>query len=79
MAYILDVERDDRTIKGLHRTAIPCRYSVAVIEGKKTLQLTTYGSDNRIVTGQPSQTLQFTENTALQLYRILRAEFGFKE
>jgi hypothetical protein len=41
------------------------------------LQLSTYGSEEREIPGKTSQTLQFTRESAAQLYRILKEEFEF--
>jgi len=80
MTFIRNLEPDRQTrVKNIHPTSVPCRYAVGVSEGIKVLQLNTYGSEDRVVSGQYSQTLQFDEATALQLYRVLQKEFGFKD
>ena len=78
MAVVTRIERDDRSL-GAHPTRLVAKYIVAERDGKRVLQLNSYGSDERHVPGKLSQTLQFTEESAQQLYRILRAEFGFDD
>jgi hypothetical protein len=45
--------------------------------GAKLLQIDTYGSDVRQMPGKVSQTLQFDEARARQLWEVLGREFGF--
>lgn len=80
MALVVSLERDlGRDIRAAHPTRIPCKYIVTEFAGKRLLQLNTYGSSNREIPNKLSQTLQFDENAALQLYQMLKSEFGFKE
>jgi len=79
MAFVKNLERDTTSIRGIHPTTVPCRFMVGLADGTKIIQLNTYGSEDRVVTGQYSQTLQFNEETALQLYRALRSAFDFKD
>jgi len=60
----------------LHPTSVVCHWSM--VEGAEPLlQLTTHGSATREQPGKPSQTLQFTNDTAKELVDILRREFRF--
>ena len=80
MALVVSLEKEaDRTIRSVHPTQLPCKYMVGEFDGKRVLQLNTYGSVSREIPGKLSQTLQFDEAAALQLYRMLKSEFGFKE
>ena len=78
MAFVKSVEKDDREIRNAHPTQLVCKYLIGQRDGKKVIQLNSYGSSERDIPGKLSQTLQFGEDAALQLYRILGKEFGFK-
>lgn len=75
MAFVRQVELDDRSVKSLHPTQVVCKYMVSETNGKKVLQLNTYGSDSREIPGKLSQTLQFDEAAAKQLAAIIAREF----
>ncbi|MCE6968777.1 hypothetical protein [Cereibacter sphaeroides] len=77
MAYVVSVGKDEREISSLHPTRLTCRYMVGEQDGVKLLQLNSYGSEDRAVPDKLSQTLQFDESSARQLFEIIRAEFGF--
>ncbi|SOB92616.1 hypothetical protein [Rhodobacter maris] len=80
MALVVSLEKEEeRSVRSAHPTCIPCKYMVGEFDGKKVLQLNTYGSSEREIPDKLSQTLQFDEHAALQLYRMLKSEFGFKE
>jgi len=80
MALVVSLEKDEnRAIRSAHPTHIPCKYIVGEFDGKRVLQLNTYGSSSREIPDKLSQTLQFDEAAALQLFRMLKSEFGFKE
>ena len=80
MALVVSLEKEeDRSVRSAHPTRIPCKYMVGEYDGRKILQLNTYGSDERQMPEKLSQTLQFDEHAALQLFRMLSSEFGFKE
>ncbi|MGI3169209.1 hypothetical protein ACRARG_08665 [Pseudooceanicola sp. C21-150M6] len=77
MAFVTAIERDDeREIRSVHPTNLKCQIVVGEVAGQKLLQLNTYGSSDRELPGKVSQTLQFGETTAKQLFEILRTEFG---
>ncbi|MBB4020902.1 MULTISPECIES: hypothetical protein [Actibacterium] len=77
MAFVRSIERDDKEVRSAHPTQLVCKYMVGERDGMKVLQLNSYGSDDRDMPGKLSQTLQFSEESARQLYQILHAEFGF--
>ncbi|GAA6147627.1 MAG: hypothetical protein VX791_13345 [Pseudomonadota bacterium] len=80
MAYVTSVEKDDkRFVKSLHPTQLICTVVVGDNNGKRILQLNSYGSAEREHPAKLSQTLQFDENSARQLYEALSKEFGFGE
>ncbi|MEM5477027.1 hypothetical protein [Pacificibacter sp. AS14] len=79
MAFVHKISKDeDREIRSLHPTRLECRYIASESNGMKILQLNSYGSDDRDVPGKLSQTLQFDENSAQELFQVLKAEFGFE-
>jgi hypothetical protein len=73
MAVVIGFTRHPRNLAGLHPTQVVCHWSA----GNGLLQLSTYGSGNREMPGKTSQTLQFTRETAAQLFLILKEEFKF--
>ncbi|TCP20913.1 hypothetical protein EV656_11534 [Rhodovulum adriaticum] len=77
MAFVRHIQRDDREIRSIHPTQLDCKYIVQDKDGRKVLQLNTYGSEDRDIPGKLSQTLQFSEGSAKELYEILKREFGF--
>ncbi|TCP41432.1 hypothetical protein [Rhodovulum marinum] len=79
MAFVISIEKDEREIRSAHPTELVCKYMVAERDGRRILQLNSYGSNDRDMPDKLSQTLQFGEEAAEQLYRILAAEFGFKD
>jgi hypothetical protein len=52
-----------------------CSYSAFRQSGKTYLQLDTYGSKQRKLRGKISQTLQFNEQAAKELMRIIEETF----
>ncbi|MEX0327649.1 MAG: hypothetical protein AB3N07_02910 [Ruegeria sp.] len=76
MALVTQFERDERDFRSLHPTQVVCKYLVSLNDGKKVLQLNTYGSAEREIPDKLSQTLQFDEKPARQLLAILNEEFG---
>lgn len=77
MAIVTRLERDTRSIRGAHPTKLTARYQVDEFDGKRLLQINTYGSDKRQIEDKQSQTLQFTEDSAKELFEILKSEFNF--
>jgi hypothetical protein len=78
MALVTRVSPDDREVRSLQPTQVECRYLVKEIDGRTLLQLNTYGSEQRQIEGKLSQTLQFDESSARQLWDVLRSSFGLR-
>lgn len=74
MALIRTLDPKEIARPSLHREI---QASVAVFEsdGKKVVQIDSYGRSDRMNPGKISQTLQFDEQSARQLLSILRREF----
>ena len=53
-------------------------YSTFESDGKKFVQIDTYGRAEREMPGKTSQTLQFDEKSARALFSILRDAFEFR-
>jgi hypothetical protein len=51
---------------------VDCTYTVFQLDGKKYLQLDTYGSQKREYVGKKSQSLQFDEDSLRDLSQIIR-------
>lgn len=59
-----------------HPTTVECGYQpVLADDGRRLLQLSTYGSDQRQSHKKTSQTLQFDEDGARELVRIIGEVF----
>jgi hypothetical protein len=56
-------------------TEVDCTYSVIVDDGRKYLQIDTYGSATRKFPGKKSQSIRFTAEAITQLKTILSKEF----
>jgi hypothetical protein len=59
----------------LHKTEVECGYAVIDVDGRRYLQLETYGSSDRKIPGKISQTLQLDHERALELRRLLQLAF----
>ncbi len=79
MAFVRSIEKDDRSLRSAHPTELVCKYIVGERDGMKVLQLNSYGSGGREIPDKLSQTLQFGEESARQLFLVLKTEFGFEE
>ncbi|OMD93550.1 hypothetical protein [Paenibacillus odorifer] len=51
-------------------------YNVLIQNGKKYIQINTYGSKDRVHTDVVSQTIQLDEQSAKQLLEIIKSEFS---
>lgn len=51
-------------------------YNILIQNGKKYIQINTYGSKERIHTNVVSQTIQLDEQSAKQLLEIIKSEFS---
>ena len=78
MAFVKKVIRDERELKSLHPTQVECSYMFKEVDGRRLIQLNSYGSDQRDIPGKLSQTLQFDENSARELWEILGHKFRFE-
>lgn len=74
VALITDLSKAPRNSR-LQNEA-ECTYNILVENGKKYVQLNTYGSKERVNTNVVSQTIQFNEQSAKQLIQILKNEFS---
>jgi hypothetical protein len=63
--------------KDRHRVhgEVDCGYSVFHADGRKYVQLDTYGSADRQIPGKTSQTIQLDEFSAAALVEVLRQVF----
>ncbi|OMD42663.1 hypothetical protein [Paenibacillus odorifer] len=51
-------------------------YNILIQNGKKFIQINTYGSKERVHTNVVSQTIQLDEQSARQLFEIIKSEFS---
>lgn len=51
-------------------------YNILIQNGKKFIQINTYGSKERVHTNVVSQTIQLDEQSARQLLGIIKSEFS---
>lgn len=77
MALVTKLAREERNFRSIHPTEVECRYVVDERDGRKLIQLNTYGSSERQIPDKLSQTLQFSEESARELWAIIGKEFGF--
>ena len=75
MALITHFEPLDGERYSIHRTQVKCKYKVIELDGKKVVQLNTYGSKDREIPDKLSQTIQLSEKSALELLTILQKAF----
>lgn len=75
MAIIGKFEKKQGPRSPKEQTEVNCSYFVFDgCDGKKYIQLETYGSSSREIPGKTSQVLRLDENTARQLIGIIQAE-----
>ena len=78
MAWVTSVRRKDSHGK-LQPTQVEAIVNVFSTEGSKlVVQIDTHGSAEREIRGKLSQTLQFGEEAAQDLFEILKQTYGFK-
>lgn len=77
MAFVKSIEKDNREVTAIHKTEAPCRYLCSHVGRIRIFQINTYGSEHRSKVGQISQTIQFDEHSARQLFEALKREFDF--
>jgi len=66
-----------KTISSKTHSLTSCTYLMGERQGRPFIHLITTGSVNREKVGETSQTLQFDEKAAKELFDILKHEFGF--
>lgn len=75
MALVARFERVEKQRNSVH-SQVECGYVVfEARDGHRYLQLDTYGSAERKLQDKVSQSLQFDENTAAELRKILESAF----
>lgn len=74
MALVRRFETRPIEPKRVHDDVV-CGYAVAHINGRRILQLETYGSADRKIPGKVSQSLQLDTEGARELKRILENSF----
>jgi hypothetical protein len=78
MALITKFEPKTQADGQLQRTHVVGHYKVFSHDGqKRILQIDTLGSAEREIPGKVSQTIQLSEASAEQLWKILADTFGF--
>lgn len=74
MALIRNLSKISRNSR--LQTEADSTYNVLVQNGKKYIQINTYGSKERVHTNVVSQSIQIDEQTAKQLLDIIRSEYS---
>jgi hypothetical protein len=70
VALIRRFEERALSIRGIH-DSVECGYAFASFGDSPILQLETYGSPERKLTGKPSQVVQFDADAAAELIPLL--------
>jgi hypothetical protein len=76
MALIRLFDRKHMERNSIH-DEISATYTVFERDGRRFIQIDSYGRDEREIPGKKSQTIQLDRDSAQQLYRILKKEFHF--
>lgn len=76
MALIRHFDRKHMERNSIH-DEISASYTVFERDGRRFIQIDSYGRDEREIPGKKSQTIQLDRDGAQQLYRILQNEFHF--
>jgi hypothetical protein len=76
MAVVSRIFRDKRSV-GPNPTTAECAVATVVRGGEVLVNLTTFGSEARKNHGTPSQSMQFTEEMAVQLCGYFAEAFGW--
>ncbi len=77
MARITKFERGEINRFQLH-DEVDAKLFVQDFDGRRLMQISTYGRDSRQDVGKLSQTFQLDESAARELFEILKSEFSFK-
>ena len=75
MALIRTIASSTAGNRGRVHGDVECGYTVFEQAGRRYLQLDTYGSSRRVIPGKVSQTLQFDEDGARRLKRLIEQTF----
>lgn len=75
MALISAFERRPLQPRSVHGEVL-CGYAVVDVDGRRILQLETYGSPDRAMPEKVSQSIQLDSESAKTLATILREAFG---
>ena len=75
MALVTQFLKRDINRPSLHKE-VQASISVVETDGKKLVQIDTYGRPDREIPGKVSQSLQLDERGAAELMAILKREFG---
>ena len=75
MALIKTFRKVSLDRPNLHRTSAECGYAIIERDGRRVVQLDTYGSRDRQRPGKTSQTLQVDAASARKLRAILDQAF----
>ena len=73
MALVTKLEKTE--INARVHGKVEADYNIVIKDGKKYLQINTYGSEHR-KENKVSQTIQFNEESAKQLIKIIKNELG---
>jgi hypothetical protein len=76
MALIRRFEKKRMDRNSLHEE-IEATYTVFERDGRKLIQVDSYGRDDRAIPGKKSQTFQLDREGAEALFQILKTEFRF--
>jgi hypothetical protein len=76
MALIRHFDRKHMERNSIH-DGISASYTVFERDGRRFIQIDSYGRDEREIPGKKSQTIQLDRDGAQQPYRILQNEFNF--
>jgi hypothetical protein len=76
MALIRRFEKKHMDRNSLHEE-IEATYTVFERDGRKLIQVDSYGRDDRAIPGKKSQTFQLDREGAEALFQILKTEFRF--
>lgn len=74
MALIAKFESTSSDTQSIHGQ-VACGYRAFTADGRRILQLDTYGSAQRKITGKVSQSIQLEAEEAHQLIEIIRDSF----
>jgi len=76
MAVVREIERSPDVSHGLHGTTTRCRaYIVQAVDGRRLIQLDTYGSRSRKYPDKVSQTIQFDRTAIVQFLELIEDVF----